>query len=128
MSRPAIDLDAASDWSAIAQLAPLSAVFSANVIHIAPPAVTRGILSGSGRHLAPGGLLILYGPFVENGRHSGEGNARFDAGLRAENAEWGLRDIADLAADAAPLGLSMTTQLTMPSNNRLLIFRRQSKS
>ena len=72
--RPALALDAASDWAgltAVEALGPLSAVYAANVIHISAFDVARGIIAGAGRRLAPGGRLIFYGPFRESGQHTG---------------------------------------------------------
>jgi delta-aminolevulinic acid dehydratase/porphobilinogen synthase len=66
----------------------------------------------------------FYGPFRENGVHTGEGNRRFDEGLRAENPEWGVRDVADIADMAKAAGLSPAALIAMPANNRLLMFRR----
>ena len=122
-----IHLDAASDWAANPALAghlPLTAVLSCNVIHISPWAVAEGIVAGAGRVLGPGGWLIFYGPFMEGGRHTGEGNVRFDAGLRAENPEWGVRDIDGISALAEAAGLSGPQITQMPSNNRLVAFSR----
>lgn len=120
-------LDAASDWAAlpgVAAIAPLDAVYSMNVIHIAPSQVLQGIVGGAARVLSPGGLLIFYGPFIENGAHTGPGNAAFDAGLRAENPDWGLRDIADIDRLGESSGLGRAALITMPANNRLLIYRK----
>lgn len=125
--RAALDLDAAGDWAGMREIAALGAltgVISLNVIHIAPPSVTLGIVAGAGRALAPGGLLIFYGPFRVNGAHIGESNAAFDAGLRAENPDWGLRDTADIARMAGAAGLDFALLQAMPANNRLLILRR----
>jgi hypothetical protein len=125
--RPVLDVDAASDWAAasdVAALGPLAAVVSMNVIHIAPVAVAEGIVRGAGRTLAANGLLVFYGPLLENGRHTGEGNRLFDAGLRAENPDWGLRDTSMIRDLAEAAGLSLAALLGMPANNRLLIFRK----
>lgn len=125
--QPVLDLDASGDWPALAPVAalgPLDAVISMNVVHIAPVTVAEGIVAGAGRALAPGGLLILYGPFVVNGRMIGPGNAAFDARLRAENPEWGLRDTADIEALGEASGLSFAALQAMPANNRLLILRK----
>ncbi|WP_102109227.1 DUF938 domain-containing protein [Oceaniglobus roseus] len=128
LSLPApLDLDAAADWAAapeVTALGPLAAVIAMNVIHIAPVAVLHGILAGAGKALAPGGLLILYGPMTEPGVQTGPGNAAFDANLRAENADWGLRDTAEIREKAAPHGLDFAALIAMPANNRLLILRR----
>jgi SAM-dependent methyltransferase len=126
-ARPVLDLDAARDWAEeaeIAALGPLSAVVTMNVIHIAPIAVAEGIVRGAGRALGPQGLLVFYGPFRERGAHTGDGNRRFDEGLRAENPAWGVRDADEIADMARAAGLSPAARIVMPADNRLLIFRR----
>ena len=126
-ARPVLDIDAATDWAGareVAALGPLAGVVSMNVIHIAPFAVAEGIVRGAGRALSPGGLLVFYGPFVENGLHTGEGNRLFDAGLRAENPDWGLRDTGAIRELAEAAGLAFAALVGMPANNRLLIFRK----
>lgn len=119
------ELDAASDpwWAAPASF---EAVFAANVLHIAPSAVAEGVLRGAGRALAPAGRLFVYGPFVVDGAHTSESNAAFDARLRANDADWGLRDTADLGARARDFGLSLEAVLPMPANNKVLVFLRDA--
>ncbi|MEM1162351.1 MAG: DUF938 domain-containing protein [Pseudomonadota bacterium] len=114
-------LDAAEAWP---EIEPLTAVISSNVIHISPWAVTEGIVRGAGANLVPGGLLMFYGPFKENGQHTGDGNAAFDAKLRADDPAWGIRDAGDVAELAAVGGFGPPELLPMPANNRLLVFRR----
>lgn len=121
---PVIALDALTNWAELPEVAaaPLTAVFSANVIHIAPWEVALGILKGAKEALEPGGLLILYGPFREGGNHTGEGNVRFDASLKARDPSWGIRDIVEVTAAAD--GFSSPQKHLMPANNRLLVFRK----
>jgi len=95
-----------------------------NVIHISPIAVLEGILSGAAKTLKPGGLMIFYGPFKEKGAHTGEGNQSFDERLRAENPEWGIRDVGDVTTLAEQSDLTFEALEVMPANNRLLIFRK----
>jgi hypothetical protein len=125
--RAAFDLDAAQDWTrnqTIRSLGLLSGVISMNVIHIAPYSVAKGIVNGAGKFLNSGGLLIFYGPFLENGAHTGPGNEAFDRGLRAENPDWGVRDTRDIAELSGTAGLTFAALIAMPANNRLLIFRK----
>ncbi len=125
LPRNPIELDAASDWpndNAISKLGPLTAIISMNVIHISPFTVAKGIVAGAGNTLAPDGLLIFYGPFLENGNHTGTGNATFDRGLRAENADWGVRDIDEISQLSSEAGLKIADFIQMPANNRLLIY------
>jgi hypothetical protein len=76
--------------------------------------------------LAPGAALILYGPFREGGQHTAPSNASFDAGLRAENPDWGVRDLDEVAALARAAGLGPAQVTRMPSNNLLVAFARLS--
>lgn len=119
--REPIRINAAAPWP---DLGPLAAVLSINVIHIAPWAVARGIVEGAGIAVVPGGSLIFYGPFKEDGRHIGEGNRRFDEALRAQNPSWGVRDLADLSALAHDAGFGSPAITEMPVNNRLIRYQR----
>ncbi len=100
----------------------LTAIFCANVLHIAPWRVCEGLFAGAGRQLRPHGRLFVYGPFKKDGQHTAPSNAAFDARLRGENPQWGVRDIADLRALAARTGLRFTEAVPMPANNFVLIF------
>ncbi len=101
----------------------VDAVFAANLTHISPWQATLGLIAGAAQRLAPGGLLLIYGPFNENGRFTGPGNAAFDADLRARDPAWGLRDREALDAAAAPAFTPEAVRL-MPADNRLLVYRR----
>lgn len=118
-------LDAAGDWAgtdAIRAVGPLAAIYAGNVAHITPWAVTEGLLDGAGRTLDRGGRLFLYGPFRDGQNFFGEGNRRFDADLRADNPEWGLRDLAHVETVARGHGLAAEARHAMPANNHLLVF------
>jgi SAM-dependent methyltransferase len=110
----------ADDWG----LAAADAVLCINMIHIAPWSAAAGLARGAARLLPPGGILFLYGPFTEGGRHTAESNAAFDAGLRAQNPAWGVRDAGDVAALAAAHGFARAETVVMPANNRSLVIRR----
>src|SRR4051812_23470636 len=87
---PPVALDAAApDWP----FARADAIVSINMIHIAPWAAALGLMAGAARLLAPGSVLFLYGPFRENGRHTAPSNAAFDASLKAQDPQWGVRDL-----------------------------------
>ena len=100
------------------------AIVCINVLHIAPWQVSQQILAGAARHLQRDGRLFVYGPFMRDGEHTAPSNAEFDAGLRAANPEWGVRDITDLAAVADRSGLRLFDSVAMPANNFVLVFER----
>ena len=85
---------------------------------------TLALMEGAGAILSPGGVLLTYGPYRRDGRHTAPSNAEFDASLRSRNAEWGVRDIADLERLAADNGLRLAETFAMPANNMILVFER----
>ena len=103
----------------------LLAIFCANVIHIAPWRVAEGLFAGAARHLRADGRLFLYGPFKRGGKHTALSNAVFDTSLRERDAEWGVRDIADVEALAEQVGLKLGGSFEMPANNLILMFVRK---
>jgi hypothetical protein len=50
----------------------------------------------------------------------------FDTSLRDRDAEWGVRDIADLEKLAAGVGLGFVEIAEMPANNMVLVFERST--
>jgi hypothetical protein len=103
----------------------VAAVVCLNMIHIAPPSATEALLRGAGNVVARDGLLFLYGPFRQRGRHTSASNAAFDELLKAENPEWGVRNAEDVAHLAATLGLELEQTHDMPANNLAIIFRKR---
>lgn len=102
----------------------VDAVFNANTVHIVSwPAVQR-MFAGIGRVLEPGGVLCLYGPFNYGGAYTSASNADFDAWLKARDPHSGIRDFEAVCELAAAQGLSLLQDIAMPSNNRLLAWRK----
>jgi SAM-dependent methyltransferase len=103
----------------------LLAVFCANVIHIAPWRVAEGLFAGAARYLRRDGRLFLYGPFKRDGKHTALSNAVFDTSLRDRDAEWGVRDIADVEKVGLSQGFALIETVEMPANNLILVFGRR---
>ncbi|MBB1077836.1 DUF938 domain-containing protein [Rhodoferax sp. 4810] len=99
-------------------------IFCANMLHIAPWAACTGLMQGSARHLSPGGVLVTYGPYLEQDVATAPSNLDFDASLRARNAAWGVRWLEDVQAQAKLAGLCLAQRHTMPANNLLLVWAR----
>ena len=97
-------------------------IYCANMLHIAPWACCNALMQGTARHLAPGGHLVTYGPYLEDGVPTAAGNLAFDASLRAQDAAWGIRRLEDVAAVAAQAGLHLAARHALPANNLLLVW------
>jgi SAM-dependent methyltransferase len=119
--RPALALDAAApEWP----IAAADAVLCINMVHIAPWAAAEGLLRGAARVLPAVGVLYLYGPYRRDGRHTAPSNAAFDRSLRAQNQDWGVRDLEAVAALAEAHGFCPPAVEPMPANNLSLVFRK----
>jgi SAM-dependent methyltransferase len=103
---------------------PFDAVFCANLLHISPWPTCTALMQGAARHLAPGGVLVVYGPFLVDGTPTAPGNVAFDADLRARDPAWGLRWLHDVASVAVSAGFVLAEQRPMPANNLTLVFKR----
>ena len=124
--RPPLQLDVcAPEW-------PVTGVFDAitcaNMIHASAPATLPGLMQGAGRHLAPHGLLLTYGPYILDGEPLAASNVEFDAWLKTRDPSWGIRRLSDVLAHALDAGLRLRERAAMPANNLMLVFEREGAS
>ena len=99
------------------------AIININMIHISPWSACLGLMAGARRILPPNGILYLYGPFKQGGKHIAPSNANFDESLQAQNPEWGVRDLDEVVAVAQAQNLSLVETYAMPANNLSVIFQ-----
>jgi SAM-dependent methyltransferase len=104
---------------------PFDAIYCANMLHISPWVTCAALMRGAARHLSPTGLLITYGPYLEDDVPTSAGNLAFDADLRQRNPQWGIRALNDVKHQAALAGLQLQQRFQMPANNLLLVFKRR---
>ena len=121
---PPLALDAASSvWPA----SQADSILNINMVHISPWRAGLGLLDGARRLLMPGGRLILYGPWLEEGVEPAPSNAAFDRDLKARNPEWGLRTVEQFSAEAEQRGFAPLGRRHMPANNLMLLFERLAR-
>ena len=121
---PPVRLDVcAADWPVAG---PFDAITCINMLHASPPATLPGLMQGAGRHLARGGVLVTYGPYILDDEPLAPSNVEFDRWLKVErDPSWGIRRLADVAAQAHAAGLRLRERVAMPANNLMLIFERE---
>ena len=122
--RPPLRLDATQPgWAT--QIGIWDAVLVVNLLHLIPAPAAATLLDELPRALAPGGTACLYGPFLRGGRATSEGDAAFDASLRAQDPAIGYKDLDWVLVRLTAGGLRVeVTQ--MPANNLMLIARRSN--
>jgi SAM-dependent methyltransferase len=102
----------------------VGAVFCANMIHVSPWECTLALLDGAARVLAPGKVLITYGPYKLQGKHTAPSNEAFDETLRSSDPEWGVRDLDLVVREALNRGLRCSEIIKMPANNFCVVYTR----
>src|SRR3546814_16114148 len=102
-----------SDWSSDVCSSDLwpsqrfDALFSANTLHIMGWPAVQALFAGLPAVLTDDAVVAIYGPFNRNGRHTSDGNAAFDAHLRAQAPAMGLRDAEAVDALALQAGFNL---------------------
>ena len=99
------------------------AIYCANMLHIAPWETCAALMQGAVRHMAQDGMLITYGPYLEDAVPTSPGNQRFDRDLQLQNPAWGIRRREDVEREAAKVGLRLAQRFALPANNLLLVWR-----
>ena len=132
---PAVELDGSAPYdswpSSVVDSGPgaYALIFCSNVVHIAPWAVAEGIFAGAGRALRAGGSLVFHGPYKRDGKCEGMGHEQlWDEQMRSFGKDWGIRDVDDMAAEAAKHGMRLaTTEHPIgPAKNFLLQFVKEA--
>ena len=101
------------------------ALLAVNLLHLIAQDATATLLAETARALRPGGVAFFYGPFLRDGQTTSDGDAAFDASLRAQDARLGYKDMGHILTALALAGLRVRHQ-QMPANNLMLIARRMA--
>ena len=102
-----------------------AAVVCINMLHIAPWSTAEALFFGGKSLLSGGSVLCLYGPFKREGRHTSQSNKDFDALIRHQDPEWGVRDLDEVSGLAVESGFVLLQTHEMPSNNLTIVFRKR---
>jgi len=95
-----------------------------NLLHLISESEAQTVVSEAAKALAPGGVLILYGPFLRDGEVTSDGDATFHASLRAQDPEIGYKDDWDVIDWLNAAWLDLVQVIEMPANNLSFIARR----
>jgi len=102
----------------------VDAVFNANTVHIVSWQGVEQMFAGIGRVLSAGGIVCIYGAYNYGGKFTSESNERFDAWLKSRDPVSGVRDFEAVNLLAEAQGLRLLKDVSMPGNNRMLVWQR----
>jgi hypothetical protein len=129
---PPVALDVASGPWPVARFdaarfdaARFDAAFTANTLHIMGWPEVEACFAGLDRALADDAVLAAYGPFNYGGAYTSDSNRQFDAWLKARDPRSGVRDFEAVDALAHRIGLTLAEDVTMPANNRCVVWTRR---
>lgn len=120
--RAPITLDLNHHWP----VETVEAIYTANTLHIVSWPLVEQFFAGVKQHLAPTGIVCIYGPFKYQGQFTSESNQRFDEFLKQQDSQSGIRDFEQINKLAEQAGLTLLSDNSMPANNQLLIFKRHT--
>jgi len=122
--QPPLTLNVAQPWPVPAGT--WDGVLAVNLLHIMSGQHLPALFAQACNALAPGGWLMVYGPFRRGDEWYSEGNQHFHAQLQAIAPDMGLRDMdaLDALAQAAGLNAAAMAVERLPANNHLLRWRR----
>ncbi len=120
---PPIHLDAtAPGWGA--RLAPRALILLINLLHLISAPEAETLIAEAARALAPGGVFLIYGPFLRGTEFASEGDRRFHESLRAQDPEIGYKPVEWVRDAQCAAGLHPLPPVDMPANNLILPARK----
>lgn len=117
---PPVALDAtAPGWAA--RHGGQALILLSNLLHLIAMPRAETLIREAAMALAPGGRLVIYGPFMRAGELTSDGDRAFHASLVAQDPETGYKDDFDVMDLMQAAGLDMTEAIEMPANNLALV-------
>lgn len=101
-------------------------VFTANTFHIMAEGHVVEFCQNLHKLLRQEGRFFLYGPFKFEGQFTSESNQIFDASLRSNHPQMGIRDFEMITKELAQTNINFKQRHDLPANNQLLVFQNES--
>ncbi len=95
-----------------------------NLLHLISTAQAKTLIAEASKALTPGGLLVLYGPFLRDGKTTSEGDTSFHASLIAQDPAIGYKDDCAVTDWILASRLELVQTVEMPANNLAFVTRR----
>ena len=118
-----LELDVGGRWPS----GPFDAIFSANTLHIMAWSEVQQFFAQLPAITSDDAILVIYGPFNDDGRYSSDSNAAFDQWLKNRGTHMAIRDASDVDALAMTAGFALIDDRAMPANNRCRVWRRKPR-
>lgn len=101
------------------------AIFSANSFHIMAKRHVEDFFKNVSQVLGKHGIVMIYGPFNDQGGYTSDSNERFDFWLKQRNPQSGIKDFEWCNQLAKSAELTLLKDIKMPQNNRILVWKKK---
>lgn len=118
---PPLELDVEG---ALSSPSHFDALFSANTLHIMGWPEVEAFFAMLPVVLEAQATVVVYGPFNYDGAYTSDSNREFDGWLQARDPRSRIRDFEAVDALACEAGLRLVDDISMPANNRCLVWQR----
>jgi hypothetical protein len=95
-----------------------------NLLHLISLKDTKVLLSESFFALAPKGFLIIYGPFMRDGKLTSKGDIDFNKSIKKRNNKLGYKNDINLLKLFLNIGFLHEQTVKMPANNLAFIIKK----
>ena len=99
-------------------------IYLSNLLHLIALDAARTAVTEACRLLAPGGRMLIYGPFRRGADFASDGDRNFHASLTAQDPEIGYKSFETVQAWQLAAGLLDLGATEMPANNLILSARK----
>ena len=100
--------------------APVDLTFAANILHLIDETSARAVVETMAAALKPGGVFMIYGPFLRADGFASEGDRAFDARVKVENLGGGYKLVETVEDWMRAAGVGGAARREMPANNLVL--------
>ncbi|GAA6208590.1 DUF938 domain-containing protein [Cognatishimia sp. WU-CL00825] len=99
-------------------------IYLANLLHLIRQDEVQTLFAQTAKALKPGGIFLIYGPFMRDGQLTSSGDQRFHSSLIAQDANLGYKNDQDILDWAAAAGLAHRATHGLPANNLGFVFHK----
>jgi len=99
-------------------------IILSNLLHLISEAEATTVISQSAQALTPGGVFLIYGPFLRGSNFASEADKHFHESLQSNDLEIGYKSFQLIQSAQFNVGLAVSAPIEMPSNNLLLVARK----
>ena len=99
-----------------------------NLLHLISWEKTKTLINETFQSLALDGILIIYGPFMRDGKLTSKGDIKFHKNILENDPTLGYKNDKEIKNYLLKIGLTHLNTVKMPANNLAFVFQKLSNN